>query len=111
MAHLVSQHFDGDLTTAVRHAYNELRGHYAFVAISADEPGVIVGARKECPLVVGLGDGEGFIASAIPAFLAETRHVQMVENGEIVAVSAEGTRFLDAAGDRDRPRGERGRVG
>ena len=98
VAHLVSKHFDGDLTTAVRHAYNELRGHYAFVAISADEPGVIVGARKECPLVVGLGDGEGFIASAIPAFLAETRHVQMVENGEIVAVSAEGTRFLDAAG-------------
>jgi glutamine---fructose-6-phosphate transaminase (isomerizing) len=98
VAHLVSKHFDGDLTTAVRHAYNELRGHYAFVAISADEPGVIVGARKECPLVVGLGEGEGFIASAIPAFLAETRHVQMVENGEIVAVSAEGTRFLDAAG-------------
>ena len=111
VAHLVSQHFDGDLTTAVRHAYNELRGHYAFVAISADEPGVIVGARKECPLVVGLGEGEGFIASAIPAFLAETRHVQMVENGEIVAVSAEGTRFLDADGNRDRPRGERGRVG
>jgi glutamine---fructose-6-phosphate transaminase (isomerizing) len=98
VAHLVSQHFDGDLTTAVRHAYNELRGHYAFVAISADEPGVIVGARKECPLVVGLGEGEGFIASAIPAFLAETRQVQMVENGEIVTVSAEGTRFLDAAG-------------
>ena len=58
-----------------------------------------MGARKECPLVVGVGEGEGFIASAIPAFLAETRHVQLVENGEIVAVTPEGTRFIDAAGE------------
>ena len=50
--------------------------------MSADEPELIVGARKECPLVVGVGEGEGFIASAIPAFLAETRHVQLVENDE-----------------------------
>ena len=61
-------------------------------------PSVLVGARKECPLVVGVGEGEGFIASAIPAFLAETRHVQLVENGEIVAVTPEGTRFIDAEG-------------
>ena len=99
VAHLVAQHFDGDLVEAVRRAYNELRGHYAFVAMSADEPDVLVGARKECPLVVGIGDGEGFIASAIPAFLAETRRVQLVENGEIVAVTPEGTRFIDAGGD------------
>ena len=99
VAHLVAKHFEGDLVEAVRHAYNELRGHYAFVAISADQPEVLVGARKECPLVVGVGDGEGFIASAIPAFLAETRHVQLVENGEIVAVTPEGTRFIDAAGE------------
>jgi glucosamine--fructose-6-phosphate aminotransferase (isomerizing) len=98
VAHLVAHHFDGDLVTAVRRAYNELRGHYAFVAMSADQPDLLVGARKECPLVVGLGDGEGFIASAIPAFLAETRRVQLVENGEIVAVSPEGTRFIDAHG-------------
>ena len=98
VAHLVAQHFDGDLVEAVRRAYNDLRGHYAFVAMSADEPDVLVGARKECPLVVGVGEGEGFIASAIPAFLAETRRVQLVENGEIVAVTPEGTRFIDAAG-------------
>jgi glucosamine--fructose-6-phosphate aminotransferase (isomerizing) len=98
VAHLVAHHFDGDLTTAVRLAYNELRGHYSFVAMSADQPGVLVGARKECPLVVGVGEGEGFIASAIPAFLGETRRVQLVENGEIVAVTPEGTRFIDASG-------------
>ena len=98
VAHLVSKHFDGDLTTAVRHAYNELRGHYAFVAISADEPGVIVGARKECPLVVGLGEGESFIASAIPAFMSETRNVQLVHDGEIVAVTPTGSRFISPDG-------------
>jgi glutamine---fructose-6-phosphate transaminase (isomerizing) len=98
VAHLIASHLDGDLAEAVRKAYNELRGHYAFVAMSADHPGVLVGARKECPLVVGRGEGESFIASAIPAFLAETRSVQLVENGEIVEVSAAGTRFLDAGG-------------
>jgi glucosamine--fructose-6-phosphate aminotransferase (isomerizing) len=95
VAHLIAQHLNGDLTEGVRRAYNELRGHYAFVAMSADHPGVLVGARKECPLVVGLGDGESFIASAIPAFLAETRNVQLVQDGEIVEITAEGSRFLE----------------
>jgi glutamine---fructose-6-phosphate transaminase (isomerizing) len=95
VAHLIAQHLNGDLTEAVRQAYNELRGHYAFVAMSADHPGVLVGARKECPLVVGLGDGESFIASAIPAFLAETRNVQLVQDGEIVEITAEGSRFIE----------------
>src|ERR687898_2680410 len=86
--------FDGDLVEAVRLAYNDLRGHYAFVAMSADEPDLLVGARKECPLVVGLGEGESFIASAIPAFMSETRDVQLVHDGEIVAVTPEGSRFI-----------------
>jgi glutamine---fructose-6-phosphate transaminase (isomerizing) len=98
VAHLIAEHLDGDLVEAVRRAYNELRGHYAFVAMSADEPGVLVGARKECPLVVGLGEGESFIASAIPAFLSETRRVQLVHDGEIVAVTSEGSRFLSPDG-------------
>jgi glutamine---fructose-6-phosphate transaminase (isomerizing) len=95
VAHLIAQHLNGDLTEAVRLAYNELRGHYAFVAMSADHPGVLVGARKECPLVVGIGDGESFIASAIPAFLAETRNVQLVHDGEIVELNTEGSRFIE----------------
>ena len=66
--------------------------------MSADHPGLLVGARKECPLVVGLGEGESFIASAIPAFLAETRRIQLIENGEIVAIDADGARFIDAEG-------------
>jgi glucosamine--fructose-6-phosphate aminotransferase (isomerizing) len=98
VAHLIASHFDGDLVEAVRLAYNDLRGHYAFVAMSADEPDVLVGARKECPLVVGLGEGESFIASAIPAFMSETRDVQLVHDGEIVAVTPQGSRFISPDG-------------
>lgn len=99
VAHLVADHYDGDLVEAVRRAFNELRGHYAFVAVSADEPDLMVAARRECPLVIGLGDGEAFVASAIPAFLNETRSTQMVEDDEIVAIRASGTEFFSAAGD------------
>src|ERR1700759_1097243 len=90
IAHLVAHHYDGDLLEAVRAAYAELRGHYAFVAMSAREPGVLVGARKECPLIVGRGDGETFIASAIPAFLRETRQVQYIEDDELVVLRPDG---------------------
>ena len=98
VAHLIARHLNGDLVEAVRMAYAELRGHYAFVAMSADHPGVLVGARKECPLVVGLGEGESFIASAIPAFLAETRRVQLVQDGELVVITPDGSRFLSPDG-------------
>jgi glucosamine--fructose-6-phosphate aminotransferase (isomerizing) len=98
IAHLVADHYAGDLVQAVRRAYAELRGHYAFVAMSADEPGVLVGARNECPLIIGRGQGEQFIASAIPAFLRETRRVQYIENDEIVVVRPDGVEFFSAAG-------------
>jgi glucosamine--fructose-6-phosphate aminotransferase (isomerizing) len=98
VAHLISSHYEGDLVEAVRAAYAELRGHYAFVAMTADEPEVLVGARKECPLVVGVGENEAFIASAVPAFLSETRTVQFLNDDEIVVLKPEGTRFLEASG-------------
>jgi glucosamine--fructose-6-phosphate aminotransferase (isomerizing) len=99
IAHLVSHHLPGNsLVDAVRLAYARLRGHYAFVAVAAEEPGTIVAARKECPLVVGRGEGEQFVASAIPAFLSQTRRVQMVENDEIVVVTADDVRFMRADG-------------
>jgi glucosamine--fructose-6-phosphate aminotransferase (isomerizing) len=99
VAHLIAAHYDGDLVAAVRKAYSELRGHYAFVAVHADEPQTLVAARKECPLVVGVGEGESFVASAIPAFLRDTRRVQLVENDEIVVITPEGARFTTAAGE------------
>jgi glutamine---fructose-6-phosphate transaminase (isomerizing) len=99
IAHLISSRLgDGGLAEAVLEAYRRLRGHYAFVAVCADEPATIVGARKECPLVVGRGDGEQFIGSAIPAFLAHTRHVQLIEDDEIVVLRPDGVQFLSAAG-------------
>jgi glutamine---fructose-6-phosphate transaminase (isomerizing) len=98
VAHLIERHYDGDLTEAVRAAFGELRGHYAFVAMHADQPDVLVGARKECPLIAGVGDGESFLASAIPAFLAETRNAVLIENDELVTVDASGVSITDLDG-------------
>ena len=98
IAHLVAHYNDGDLVDAVRRAYADLRGHYAFVAMTADEPGLLVGARKECPLIIGRGDGEQFIASAIPAFLRHTRRVQYIENDEIVVLRPDDVEFFTAEG-------------
>jgi glucosamine--fructose-6-phosphate aminotransferase (isomerizing) len=97
IAHLVAHHYNGDLVAAVGAAYAEMRGHYAFVAMSAHDPGLLVGARRECPLVVGIGDGEAFIGSGIPAFLKETRRVQYMGDDEIVAVRPDGATFFTAA--------------
>jgi glutamine---fructose-6-phosphate transaminase (isomerizing) len=99
IAHLIASHHQGDLADAVRAAYAELEGHYAFVAMSLDEPHTLVGARKECPLIVGRGDGEQFVGSAVPAFLAETRQVQYVENGEIVVLTPEGVTVTTPSGE------------
>jgi len=99
VAHLIAGHYDGDLAVAVRAAYAELRGHYAFVAMHAAEPQRLVGARKECPLVAGVGGGETFLASAIPAFLADTRTAMPIENGEIVEIEAGEVRITDTEGN------------
>jgi glucosamine--fructose-6-phosphate aminotransferase (isomerizing) len=99
IAHVIARHYEGDLAAAVRQAYGELEGHYALVAMSPQEPGTLVGARRECPLVVGCGDGEQFLASAIPAFLSETRSVRYLENGEVVALRADGSAITTASGE------------
>ena len=98
IAHLIARHFEGDLTEAVRLAYGELRGHYSFVAMHTAAPGILAGARKETPLIVGIGEDENYIASAIPAFMAHTRSVLTIDNGEIVEVTAEGVKLSDADG-------------
>jgi glutamine---fructose-6-phosphate transaminase (isomerizing) len=99
IAHLIAHHMAaGSLVAAVRAAYAELEGHYAFVAMSLDDPETLVGARKECPLIVGRGEGETFFASAIPAFLSETRQVQYIDNGEIVAITADDVTFMEPDG-------------
>ena len=98
IAHLVAHHYRDDLVEAVRAAAAELVGHYAFVALSGDEPELLVGTRNETPLVVGVGEGERFVASAITAFLKETRRVQLVHDDEIVVIRPDCVVFLDRQG-------------
>jgi glucosamine--fructose-6-phosphate aminotransferase (isomerizing) len=99
IAHLIASVYRDDLASTVARALTELDGYFAFVAMTLDEPDVLVGARRECPLVVGRGADESFIASAVPAFLAHTRSVQLVENGEIVVLRAGDVEIHDAAGE------------
>jgi glucosamine--fructose-6-phosphate aminotransferase (isomerizing) len=99
VAHLIERHYAGDLVDAVRGAYAELEGHFAFVVIHSDHPDLLVGARRQCPLVVGVGDGEMFLASSIAAFLRDTRRVQLIDDGEVVAITPDGARFFGADGE------------
>ncbi len=99
VSHLIERHYDGDLTNAVREAFSELRGHYAFVAMHREQPDTLVAARKECPLIIGLGENETFVASAIPAFLAETRTALGIKNDEIVTVHKGEVTITDAEGN------------
>ncbi|MDQ5820436.1 MAG: glutamine--fructose-6-phosphate transaminase (isomerizing) [Actinomycetota bacterium] len=91
--HLVESHYDGDLAAAVRKAYAQLEGHFSFVLIHHDHPDLLVGARCQTPLVVGVGEGEMFLASSIAAFLPHTRNVQLIEDHEVVAITPGGATF------------------
>jgi glucosamine--fructose-6-phosphate aminotransferase (isomerizing) len=99
VAHLIGSCYEGDLVAAVRAARRRIRGPFAFGASSVDEPDVLVGARRECPVVVGVGLDERFVASALPAFLAETRDAFAVEDGELVVATADDA-WLESEGGR-----------
>jgi glutamine---fructose-6-phosphate transaminase (isomerizing) len=99
IVHLIERCYDGDLLEAVRQAYNRLEGHFAFVVIHQRHPNLLVGARQQCPLIVGVGEGEMFFASGATAFLKETRRIQLIDDGEIVAITPEGARFIDTDGN------------
>jgi glucosamine--fructose-6-phosphate aminotransferase (isomerizing) len=98
VAHLIALNNTGDLVDAVRRSLDDLVGHYAFVAMWDEQPDTLVGVRRECPLVVGQGDGEQFIASSISAFHSHTRKVVMLRDGEIVALRPDGVTVFDADG-------------
>jgi glutamine---fructose-6-phosphate transaminase (isomerizing) len=99
LVHLIDDAYEGDLVEALRVVIPRLEGHFAFLVVSRDEPGRIVASRLAWPpLVVGAGEGESFIASFTPAFLEQTRHIQVVNEGEIVDVRPDGVRFWPIAG-------------
>src|SRR5690349_16140291 len=86
VAHPLEDAYKGDLVAAMREAYAKLEGHFTIVLIHHDHPNHLVGVRHQTPMVVGLGDGENFLASNLAAFLSETRRVQFPDDGEIVSI-------------------------
>ena len=102
MAHLIAERVEvGEtLRTAFAGVLKKLEGSFAVAAVSVDEPGKIVAARHQSPLVVGLGEGENFLASAVQALLGETHRFVVVENGEIVEIDDTGVGVFAPSGER-----------
>jgi glutamine---fructose-6-phosphate transaminase (isomerizing) len=94
VVHLLEQEYGGDLAQALARVYPQLEGHFSIVAIHHDHPDVLAGVRHQTPLVVGLGDGENFLASSIAAFLSETRTVIHPRDGDVVELTPTGVRFF-----------------
>ncbi len=104
VAHLIALNYDGNLSDAVRRSLEDLNGHYAFVAMCEEEPDTLVGVRRECPLVVGVGNGEQFVASSISAFHCHTHAVVTLGDGEVVTLRPDGVTVRSADGTLNRPR-------
>jgi glutamine---fructose-6-phosphate transaminase (isomerizing) len=99
VAHLIERHYDGDLLEAARLALREMEGHFSFVVIHAGHPDELVAGRFQTPLVVGLGDGENFLASNAAAFLKQTRRVMFPDDHELVSITPERARFINLDGE------------
>lgn len=98
LTHLVEEYYAGDLLGAVQRATAEVKGSYALVVISSREPGKMICARKDSPLIIGLGEKENLVASDIPALLAFTRRVYILEDGEYAVVTAGKAEVVDREG-------------
>ncbi|MGW4803195.1 glutamine--fructose-6-phosphate transaminase (isomerizing) [Kitasatospora sp. NPDC004272] len=90
VAHLLAEAYDGDLAEAMRAVCRQLDGAFTLVAVHADAPGTVVGARRNSPLVVGVGDGENFLASDVAAFIAHTREAVELGQDQVVELRPEG---------------------
>ena len=100
IAHRVHHHYaaHGDLFAAVQATVRELHGAYALAVISERDPGLIVVARVGCPVVIGRGEHENFVASDVSALLPVTRRFQFLEEGDVAAIGRDGVRIVDQAG-------------
>jgi glucosamine--fructose-6-phosphate aminotransferase (isomerizing) len=99
LCHLIREFAEArPLEEAVREALKEVNGAYALAVINEREPGKIVGVRKDSPLVVGLGDGEYFVASDVPAFLNYSREVMFLDEGEMVVLTSDGVEVMGLDG-------------
>jgi glucosamine--fructose-6-phosphate aminotransferase (isomerizing) len=95
IAHLIDDVYKGNLENALVAAVKKIQGSYAIVAVSEDEPGKIVGARKESPLVIGVGDSENFLASDIPALLKYTKRVMFLNEGDFCVLTKDTISVFD----------------
>ena len=95
IVHLIDEEYEGSLEDAVFSALKKIQGSYAIVVVCEDEPGKIVGARKESPLVIGVGDNENFLASDIPALLKYTNRVTYLDDGELCVITKNSTKVFD----------------
>jgi glutamine---fructose-6-phosphate transaminase (isomerizing) len=98
VAHLVESTYEGSLSAAVRRALPELQGIYALLFLHRDEPQTLVAARQGPPMVIGVGEGEFFVASDIPALLAYTRDFIFLEDGDVAVIKPGSLQVTDAAG-------------
>jgi len=104
LAHLVEEAYTGDIADAVRAALRQAHGAYAVAVLHKGEPGRLVGARRNVPLIVGVGDGENFLASDVAAILAHTREVIFLEEGDVADLDRGSVSITDLEGvRRDRP--------
>lgn len=99
IAHIVEKYYNGDLENAVFHACADMRGVYACAILSVDEPNKIIGIRNGPPMVVGIGEGEYFIASDVTALLPHTRDIVFLDNNEIAIITESGVRFRNFQGE------------
>lgn len=90
---------NGDLAAAFRAVVQRLDGAFTLLAMHEDQPGLVVGARRNSPLVIGLGEGENFLASDVAAFVEHTRHALAIGQDEIVAITPEGVSVTDFTGN------------
>ena len=107
VAHLLSdlrKEHDGDLTIAMREAVKRLRGSFTLLAVHADKPELIVGVRRNSPLVVGLGDGENFMASDVAAFIEYTKRAVELGQDEVVTITPNSISITDLDGVSVNPR-------
>jgi glutamine---fructose-6-phosphate transaminase (isomerizing) len=98
ISHLVEKYYKGDLKEAVLKTLKNLKGSFALGVISKNEPDRIIAARKESPLIVGIGEGENFIASDVPAILKHTKNVIYLEDGEIAVLTNNKVDVFDSEG-------------
>ncbi len=99
IAHLVAMNYRGDLLEAVLETVKKLKGAFAFAVITTKEPNRVVGVKEGSPLVVGVGEGESFIASDIPAILPYTKRVITLNDGEVADITPEGVNIYDFQGN------------